>query len=318
MSALNNISKIINTLLNPIGIKLMRISNHMPTLPENESPHLKLNEEKLTLDNKNPSELHQARVGGFIECLKSLTDDSFIEVEFNGIQVLWPRYTLLTMRHCLHFKADGSPYFLVETAHWERMRNWLNDGTVFLDIGAATGAMCIPFDLSVNKNIRLFAFEPSVRARNYLERTLAKNQCRRIKSYPYAISDVCGSAEFVEMPFELDGVPYLPETSSLSTVRELCEGANKYTVEIRTLDSLLEEMQLSESDKAVIKIDVEGFETEVLRGAQELIKRLHPRFAIDIHLKPGMSSETTEEEVKQILGSFNYHFEHLDHVVLAV
>ena len=47
-----------------------------------------------------------------------------------------------------------------------------------------------------------------------------------------------------------------------------------------TLDELIEPNELD-----IIKIDVEGFEYEVLEGATNLIKRFHPRIIIETHSK---------------------------------
>ncbi|MDR1518973.1 MAG: FkbM family methyltransferase [Planctomycetota bacterium] len=255
---------------------------------------------------------------GALALFYAASDDSWFSVKFNGVQAVFPRYTLLTMRHCLHFDADARPYFLVETAHWEAMRSWLDDGDVFLDVGAATGAMCVPFDLGVEKDIRLIAFEPSRRARNYLEQTLDRNECRRSTVYRYAISDRVGGAEFVEMPFDSDGkIPWLPETSHLYVGGDGGErDAVVYKVDVATLDSLATELNLLEANKLVIKIDVEGFEGEVLRGAKNLIRRQRPWFSIDIHLKPGQNFDT-EEEVCGLLAGFGYKFDRIGHVLLA-
>jgi hypothetical protein len=69
-------------------------------------------------------------------------------------------------------------------------------------------------------------------------------------------------------------------------------------------------------DAVVVKIDVEGFEEQVLMGATKFIAEKRPFFSIDIHQKtdgPG----TTEEACRKMLSRFQYSFAEMDHVLLA-
>lgn len=257
---------------------------------------------------------------GALALLKASAKEAWFKLSLNGVDLILPRYTLLTMHHCLHFNVQLEPYLLVETAHWEKMRFWLKSGGVFLDVGAATGAMCIPFDLDIHSDIRLIAFEPSRRNREYLEKAIVRNNCQRIKVLPYALSDKSGAEEFVDMPQDENAtVPYLPETSHLSfSGQGQMEGCLLYDVVVKTLDDLQEELGLSINQKepVIIKIDVEGFEGKVLFGAKNLIASIKPSFAIDIHLTPGESYDT-DQEVRAFLQPYGYVFERIGHVLLA-
>jgi FkbM family methyltransferase len=56
------------------------------------------------------------------------------------------------------------------------------------------------------------------------------------------------------------------------------------TVEVTTLDALVESLKLAQID--FVKMDIEGAEQRALRGATQLLKRWHPRLAIaSYHLK---------------------------------
>jgi hypothetical protein len=66
----------------------------------------------------------------------------------------------------------------------------------------------------------------------------------------------------------------------------------------------------------VIKIDVEGFEAHVLRGARRLIDEYRPFLSIDIHTDPfGDGVATTEATVISLIQ--DYRYERLGHVLLC-
>lgn len=72
---------------------------------------------------------------------------------------------------------------------------------------------------------------------------------------------------------------------------------NRIEVEFRTLDSYKIKPDL-------MKIDVEGFELDVLEGAIETIKKYHPKIIIETH------SKELEKKTKEFLSRFDYRLKH--------
>ena len=61
------------------------------------------------------------------------------------------------------------------------------------------------------------------------------------------------------------------------------ESINSFPVQIKTLDSLFEETDdFSHSQISFVKIDVEGFEIEVLQGMKNILKLSNPVVAIEM------------------------------------
>ena len=180
----------------------------------------------------------RAIVQGRLDAIAASSIDAWFRVRLNGVSLLLPRYTLMVMRDCLTASADRELSLLVETAHWEWMRVQFGDNTLFLDIGAATGAMTVPYALSFPEGLRIVSFEPSRRARDYLEKTLMRNGARNVTVLPFALSDAAGHLSFMELPEDSSGLaPFLPEGSRLQLpTEELYPGAVGYEVEVRTLD----------------------------------------------------------------------------------
>ena len=259
----------------------------------------------------------RAIVQGRLDAIAASSINSWFLVRLNGVSLLLPRYTLMIMRDCLTASADRQMSLLVETAHWEWMKSKFGDNTVFLDIGAAAGTMTVPYALSFPEGLRIVSFEPSRRARDYLERTLAQNGARNVTVLPFALSDAAGHYPSWNFRRILQGEPFLPEASRLQLPSEqLYPGAVRYDVEVRTLDSLAEQLHFDESTRIVAKIDVEGFEDKVLKGGQETLTRHKPFLSIDIHNHPGRL-DMTDEACMAILRPLGYQFERVGHVLLA-
>ena len=79
----------------------------------------------------------------------------------------------------------------------------------------------------------------------------------------------------------------------------------KIEVKFRTLDSY-------KIKPDIMKIDVEGFELDVLEGAVETIKKFHPKIIIETH------SKELEKRTKEFLSRFDYRLKHEGHSVYNV
>ena len=74
-------------------------------------------------------------------------------------------------------------------------------------------------------------------------------------------------------------------------------GGKAQRTRLKTLDSY--RLKLT-----ILKIDVEGFEMDVLRGAIKTIKRYHPKIIIETH------TYKLREEALRFLGSIGYKVKH--------
>jgi FkbM family methyltransferase len=250
------------------------------------------------------------------DLIKRSSASSFFDCTLNDVQALIPRDTLRTLLHCV-FAIPGAPLLVnVETEHLNWLREKLQDGEMFLDVGAATGAMTIPI-AGGRPGVRVLAFEPARTARRLLAETIEKNNLKNAEVVGVAVADQPGQAEFSEMKYdESTGCNFLPETSTISTKHVHPDlVAERYTVEIITLDALL--LNRPEITKTrSVKIDVEGFEVKVLDGAGSFISRVQPRIAIDIHQDP-FGPDTTDAQCRQRLERFGYTFARVGHVLLC-
>jgi FkbM family methyltransferase len=136
---------------------------------------------------------------------------------------------------------------------------------VVYDIGAFHGLLTLYFARSAR---RVAAWEPNRGNRKRLEENLRLNAFSNVIVRPYGLSSKPMRAE---MSFD----PLTPGMASLDS--GIASGAKHEAIELRTLD---EEQGLDAPD--LIKIDVEGFELEVLKGAVRTLER-RPDLFLEMH-----------------------------------
>ncbi len=138
---------------------------------------------------------------------------------------------------------------------------------VSVDVGANKGV----YSYFLRRRSRhVHAFEPNPKLFSVLQRTMGR--AANVTLSPLALADRTGEAE-LRVPQRASG--FSNQGSSLSAVKV---SDNFRSVTVRT--SRLDDLDIS--DIGFIKIDVEGFESQVLQGARETIVRDRPVLLIEI------------------------------------
>ena len=152
----------------------------------------------------------------------------------------------------------------------------IEPGTVVLEVGAHIGTHTVPLSRLVGPWGRVYAFEPQRKVYRELHHNLALNGVTNVVPLRYAIGS--GEARIIEM-----NAP-TPGNEGNTGV-----GSGGDRAELRNLDSFGFERV------SVIKIDVEGYENEVLAGASETIRRNRPVIVTEI--QGGHRYETAPPEI---------------------
>jgi FkbM family methyltransferase len=153
-------------------------------------------------------------------------------------------------------------------------------GQVVYDVGAFHGLLTIFFARRARKVV---AFEPNSRNRRRLAENVRLNGFQNVTVRPYGLSS---KTETAQMSFDA----LAPGTASLD--QGLAWGGEHETIELRRLD---DEQGLEAPD--LIKVDVEGFELEVLKGASKTLER-HPALFLEMH---GADLEDKRRRVRAIV-----------------
>ena len=155
-------------------------------------------------------------------------------------------------------------------------------GDVCYDIGGYRGFFSSVFALAGAKLVIIF--EPLPANISQLRRLAEVNPNLPLRLESIAIGEEDGFVEFYVMPEasmgKLENSPFQAEV----------KGTDLLTVPIRKLDSLVTEETIPAPQ--VIKIDVEGAEVQVLKGAREMLSKYHPLMLIEAH-SPLLANDCT-------------------------
>jgi len=169
--------------------------------------------------------------------------------------------------------------------------NYLKPGMTVIDAGACVGEFTVLFDKLVQPTGKVFAFEPETRNfQGLIENT--KDGCTTcIRS---ALSDYCGRGN-LHIHRKYQGWHYLTKSKTDST-SDFITGIDN--TEVTYIDKFCKDNEITKVD--LIKIDVEGQDLEVLKGAEKTIENNNDIvIVIELH-----SQERFPEQNKEILEFF--------------
>ena len=183
-----------------------------------------------------------------------------------------------------------------EPETWRVVEPHLQRGATLVDVGAHIGYYSLKAAGRVGPNGRVIAIEPDPDTVRKLQENIRANDARNITVQPVA----CAGSEAI---LEFFAARNNPTISSISRANA-SEGAISIRVRARPLDAILHDVATSRVD--VLKIDVEGAELQVLKGAQETLTRYHPLLVVELIDGQLREMGTSSAEVTDFLRSYGY------------
>lgn len=161
----------------------------------------------------------------------------------------------------------GSGY---QIRNWEFVKSLCSAGGLALDIGASIGMNSLNYGRYFDT---VDAFEPDPNIYECLLETISANNLDNITSHPVAVGKECGTNTLVQFP-------RATFANTLKPLGYIGKSRPQITIQCETIDSY------AFKDVNFIKIDVEGYEMNVLLGAEQTIKQSMP--VLQIEIKPQM------------------------------
>jgi FkbM family methyltransferase len=220
---------------------------------------------------------------------------------------------LMRVKRFIYTLPDGKKFFLdpisdfglkvMKTGSYEKemteqISSFLKPGDCFVDLGSNEGYFSIIASALVGKTGKVIAIEPQQRLWEVITYNSMLNSCFNIQLMPFGISSKTGETTMNLYPSLNTGASSLSSNFnfkiSFGGIRKKIYGQQKiYT---KTLDEL--KNSIPNSIK-LIKIDIEGFELEALKGSEHLLKQ-HTFNYILVEIHPAALSAMSQNEAELI------------------
>jgi len=147
----------------------------------------------------------------------------------------------------------------------------LSEGMTYVDVGANIGHHALIAASRVGDRGAIHAFEPAPAMFEALRRNMSRNGYRNVSCNNCALGDQAGLAQF--------HLADISHSCAHSLGRTVHVTDRQVSVRVRTLDDYFVTAPINRLD--VLKVDVEGAELMVLRGAERTIRQFRPLMVLE-------------------------------------
>lgn len=190
-----------------------------------------------------------------------------------------------------------------EVAERNLMRPFLEPGQVIVDVGANVGYLTRFFSQSVGPTGKVCAFEPNPMIFSLLKRNVAK--FKHASVHNVALSTSAGEAQLFLAGRDHSVASFAREYSATHVFYQDSGELNSISVKLVNGDDFLHQIQLDKID--VLKIDVEGWELNVLDGLAQTIAA-SPRLTIFCEFNPAAQKAAGRSEAELLHWFFDHEF----------
>lgn len=171
-----------------------------------------------------------------------------------------------------------------------KINEHISKGDVVIDVGGNLGFFTLILSELVGTTGKVYTFEPSPEIFERLNRTILINNLNNVESFMVGFGEEEGNTELY----------YNPSQSGLtSIVQKISSGTTLEEIKLTTLDKFSRKINKRIS---FIKIDTEGYESQVLLGGTSVLSKDKPTICIELS---GQYIESSRAALK-ILKKFDY------------
>lgn len=187
-----------------------------------------------------------------------------------------------------------------ETTEIDFLNEYLEKGDCFVDIGANIGLFSLYASKKIGTNGEVLAFEPAGTTYKRLQENVVLNDMKNIRPFRLGLSE---KNEILELNVSSDGHEawntFVPSTDNKFSTKE--------RVQVQAFDHFLQEQAVDVDRISLIKLDVEGFEINVLKGATNVLSGQNaPAFLVEFTDDNAISAGNCCHELYKFLVRYNY------------
>lgn len=186
---------------------------------------------------------------------------------------------------CTYVIGSPEPYILAY------FRSVLHPDAIVFDVGAYIGVYTF-VACEILETGMIYTFEPNPDSAKRIEETITRNNVTQIQLNNSAVGDYTGTVQF--------SIHKTPVQSSIHN--QTSQGGIE--IPIITLDHYCHKQEIDRID--LLKIDVEGAELMVLRGAEKMIEMVSPLMIVELHKGESKRFGYTVAETIQFLWDAGY------------
>ncbi|MBK8553754.1 MAG: FkbM family methyltransferase [Ignavibacteria bacterium] len=161
----------------------------------------------------------------------------------------------------------------------------------YIDIGANHGLRSV---YSLSQGRYSYLFEPNKFLNNFILNFFQLNSFKKFSLENLCLSDKRGTLNFYISPSS-----FLSSLDKSNAMSDTDKGeVTEVKVEVTTIDEYFKALDVK---PGIIKIDVEGHEYEVLKGASQLLKKFNPDLIVEI-----LSDHGKKKEIYRFLEGLSY------------
>lgn len=208
-----------------------------------------------------------------------------IKVDFKGSSFCVPITEYSDYAYTKRF-ATFEPEFLTEFV------DNVSQCKVFYDVGSFTSLYSI-LAKNCNPDIKLVLVEADKDNAEKIMSNLSYNQITDYNLCNVAVGDEDGEISFTS------------EEGSIGHIKRDKENSTQFnTIKLRKLDTLIKEEKLPKPD--IVKMDIEGYEANAIRGFVETLKDSQPIVLMEVHPKFLASYNESEKEIDNTFKELGY------------
>ncbi len=181
----------------------------------------------------------------------------------------------------------------------------INKNDVVLDIGSNWGYFTCRYSQFIDKGGKVYSFEPFQRLYSLQMKILKLLNIKNVYLFNTALGEN-NTEGFLQIPKNdlilYDSMGYLDVGK---TVQNNENDLARFKIKTTSIDNFVHEQNIKTID--FVKIDVEGFELFVLKGAMDTLNKMKPIFYLETIAKHYQKYNYTVADIKTFFDNYNYY-----------
>lgn len=195
-------------------------------------------------------------------------------IKFKKNKLILGKYEFQTIENDKGISTELQIYESHEPLTTHLMIKELKENMVCVDLGSNIGYYAVIESNIIGESGKIFAIEPSPVNFPILRLNLENQKKNNFLAYNIAIGDKNEDMEFI-----------ISTKSNWSKIRMNNENINSadkiIKIPVKTLDSFVIENNITKID--ILRMDVEGFEYNIILGANNVLEKYKPKIFVEIH-----------------------------------